>query len=525
MNTKLFTLLLALSSGGTITAQSFSVDDVNYEITSKDKLEVQVTGGSTTASSITIPDVVSFEGKDYRVTSIYGMSFSGYTKLDEIYIGNNVATIGENAFSNCSSLDKVVIGDGLKEIKESAFFQCGSLKEINISPSVETIGDYAFCLCSDLKDITISDAVSYIGKLAFHDCYSLSSIDVSSGNKSFVSVDGVLYNYDKTTLIKYPQGKSDKTFSVPEGVKRIEERALNNAPYLEEAYISASVEEIGDLAFTVSDRLKAINVTSDNQHFTSDNGILFTKDKSTLICYPRNKTDITSYTVPAETEQIEGWAFYGCHTLTDIKLPENISTIADRTFMYCIGLKNINIPREVTNIGSEAFKRCISLEQIKLPNKVATIGNEAFCTCSKISTIEFPASIVSIGDYAFSGTYLTSIYCNATVPPMITSYTFENTDPNIPIYVPFDYISDYEMAIGWSSFMNYQEIPASIQSTEMSEGINFDGSRIINPEKAIISIFDMSGRMVYKGKDSEMSMPSGTYILNTAKGYTCKVTF
>ena len=236
MNTKLFTLLLALSSGGTITAQSFSVDDVNYEITSKDKLEVQVTGGSTTASSITIPDVVSFEGKDYRVTSIYGMSFSGYTKLDEIYIGNNVATIGENAFSNCSSLDKVVIGDGLKEIKESAFFQCGSLKEINISPSVETIGDYAFCLCSDLKEITISDAVSYIGKLAFHDCYSLSSIDVSSGNKSFVSVDGVLYNYDKTTLIKYPQGKSDKTFSVPEGVKRIEERALNNAPYLEETY-------------------------------------------------------------------------------------------------------------------------------------------------------------------------------------------------------------------------------------------------------------------------------------------------
>ena len=62
MNTKLFTLLLALSSGGTITAQSFSVDDVNYEITSKDKLEVQVTGVSTTASSITIPDVVSFEG-------------------------------------------------------------------------------------------------------------------------------------------------------------------------------------------------------------------------------------------------------------------------------------------------------------------------------------------------------------------------------------------------------------------------------------------------------------------------------
>lgn len=525
MKTKLFTFLLAVSASCTIKAQSFTVDNVNYEITSEADKEVEVTGGSTTASIITIPDVVNFEGKDYRVTSIYGMSFSGYSKLDEIYIGNNVAAIGENAFSNCSSLDKVVIGNGLKEIKESAFFQCGSLNEIDLGQSVEIIGDYAFCLCSDINEITIPDAVTHIGKFVFHDCYSLSSINVSSGNKNFVSVDGVLYNYDKTTLIKYPQGKSDKTFSVPEGVKRIEERALNNVPYLEEAYISASVEEIGDLAFTVCDRLKAINVASDNQHFTSDNGILFTKDKSTLICYPRNKTDITSYTVPEETEQIEGWAFYGCHTLTDIKLPENISSIAERTFMYCIGLKNINIPREVTSIGSEAFKSCISIEQIKLPNKVATIGNEAFCTCSKISTIEFPASIVSIGDYAFSYTYLTSIYCNATVPPKITSYTFENTDPNIPIYVPFDYISDYEMAIGWSNFMNYQEIPASIQSTEMSEEISFAGDRIINSTKAEISIYNMSGRMVYKGKDSEISMPSGAYIINTSKGHSCKITF
>lgn len=525
MNTKLFTLLLALSSCGTITAQSFSVDDVNYEITSKENLEVQVTGGSTTASSITIPDVVSFEGKDYRVTSIYGMSFSGYTELDEVYIGNNVTTIGENAFSNCSSLDKVVTGNGLKEIRESAFFQCGSLDEIILGQSVESIGDYAFCLCYNLEEIMIPDAVAHIGKLAFHDCSSLPSIDVSSGNRNYASVDGVLYNYDKTTLIKYPQGKNDKTFSVPDGVKRIEERALNNVPYLEEAYIPASVEEIGNLAFTVSTRLNAINVASDNLHFTSDNGILFSKDKSTLICYPENKKDITAYTVPEETEQIEGWAFYGCRSLTDIKLPEKIKSIADRTFMYCMDLKNINIPREVTSIGSEAFKNCMSLEQIKLPSKVASIGNEAFRMCSKISTIEFPASIISIGDYAFSDTYLTSIYCNATVPPTITSYTFENVDPNIPIYVPFDYISDYEMAIGWSSFMNYQEIPASIQSTEMSEGISFDGSRIINPEKAVISIFDMSGHMVYKGKDSEISMPSGTYILNTAKGYTSKVIF
>lgn len=525
MNTKLFTLLLALASGGTISAQSFSVDGINYEITSNDNFEVQVTGGSTAASSVTIPDIVSFEEKDYRVTSIYGMSFSGYTELDEVYIGNNVTTIGENAFSNCSSLDKVVTGNGLKEIRESAFFQCGSLDEIILGQSVESIGDYAFCLCYNLEEIIIPDAVAHIGKLAFHDCNSLPSIDVSSGNRNYASVDGVLYNYDKTTLIKYPQGKNDKTFSVPDGVKRIEERALNNVPYLEEAYIPASVEEIGNLAFTVSTRLNAINVASDNLHFTSDNGILFSKDKSTLICYPGNKKDITAYTVPEETEQIEGWAFYGCRSLTDIKLPEKIKSIADRTFMYCMELKNINIPREVTSIGSEAFKSCMSLEQIKLPSKVASIGNEAFRMCSKISTIEFPASIISIGDYAFSDTYLTSIYCNATVPPTITSYTFKKVDPNIPIYVPFDYISDYEMAIGWSSFMNYQEIPASIQSTEMSEGISFDGSRIINPEKAIISIFDMSGRMVYKGKDSEMSMPSGTYILNTAKGYTCKVIF
>ena len=208
--------------------------------------------------------------------------------------GKSVTSIGSYAFSHCTSLSSIRIPDSVTSIGWHAFEQCTSLTSLTIPNSVTSIGDDAFYNCTSLTSITIGNSVTSIGDYAFDNCTSLTSINVGEGNTNYSSQDGVLFNKDKTELIRYPIGDTRTSYIIPN-----------------------SVTSIDSWAFEGCTSLTSINVEEGNANYSSQDGVLFNKDKTELIQYPIGNTR-TSYIIPNSVTSIGVCAFFECKDLTDV---------------------------------------------------------------------------------------------------------------------------------------------------------------------------------------------------------------
>ena len=233
---------------------------INYGITSigssafKDceNLEAVTIGNSVTSIGYSaFYDCTSLESImiPTGVTNIGKYAFKNCKALEELVIPDKVETIGFGTFYGCENLKKVTIGSGVTSIKSSAFENCKSLEEIVIPDKVETMGSYTFYGCENLKKVTIGSGVTSIGGQAFFDCKALEEITVDASNKNYSCEDGVLFNKDKTRLIKYPQAKADKSYSIPQTVAEIQEYAFDNCKLLEKITVGNVIESIGEGTF------------------------------------------------------------------------------------------------------------------------------------------------------------------------------------------------------------------------------------------------------------------------------------
>ncbi len=212
----------------------------------------------TSLESITIPDSVTSIGHDAfynctslesitlpdSVTSIFEYTFYNCISLASITIPDSVTSIGNTSFYNCRNLKSITIPDSVTSIGGFAFYDCTSLNSITIPDSVTSIGSSAFENCTSLKNITIPNSVTSIGSRAFENCTSLENINVSSANTLYSSVDGVLFSKDKTELIKYPEGKTAKSYTIPESVTSIGSYAFSRCTNLKNITITDSLTSI-----------------------------------------------------------------------------------------------------------------------------------------------------------------------------------------------------------------------------------------------------------------------------------------
>lgn len=228
---------------------------------------------------IEIPDCVEYIGYS---------AFDGCSSLTSIKLPSGMCSstgsgcIPMFAFFNCTSLTDVTIPEGIVGIYDYAFSYCSALKEIEFPDSLNYISDNAFSH-SGLTNVTIKENVNYICSSAFENCDQLRGFDVSTENKNYCSVDGILFNKNKTTLFCYPAINNcyANTYTIPNGVTKIERSAFNNCNYLESIILPSSLKTIESSTFSPCRYLKSI-------------------------------------TIPKSVTTIERSAFSYCHELTDV---------------------------------------------------------------------------------------------------------------------------------------------------------------------------------------------------------------
>lgn len=300
-------------------------------------------------------DLFTYKEKDdgtIQIFSVYDTdkNYNALTELDvpDTIDGKEVNEIADSCFREMSYVETIKLPDTIKIIGENAFYECTKLKNINIPKNLEKIGKNAFYGCELLTSIDIPESVNKIGDYVFEGCNALETINVDGKNKNYSSEDGILFNKDKSTLIKFPESSKITEYVLPD-----------------------SVNEIYNWAFIGCSNITSIDISEKN------------------------------------LKKIGEDAFYYCVRIENMVIPEGIEKLDGAAFGYCVALKKITLPESLKSIGSYCFYGCTSLENVELPDKLEKIEDHAFYSCKSLKEVTIPDSVKTIGKYAIGFNYST----------------------------------------------------------------------------------------------------------------------
>jgi uncharacterized repeat protein (TIGR02543 family) len=313
--------------------------------------------------------------------TINSYAFENLPKINNIVIPSSVKTIDYRAFENCSSLSTITFNSGLQTIESEAFINDILLNNVSIPDSVTKIGDHAFSGCTSLANITLSNNLTTLSNYILNGTIietliipknlTTVSLDAFIGmsklktftldefdTQHFIDTSGVLYNKDKTSLLKVPNIMSIDTYSIIDTVSSIESGALTNVSGIKTLNLPTKITEIKSY-FIKNSSFETINL------------------------------GYGSY-----VQAIRSSAFDGNTSIKSVNIAQNqyLQTIEEYAFRNCSNLSSFTFDvtdqnNVLSKIGVYAFYNCSSLTSFVIPYNVTSIGNYAFNWCSKLSQV------------------------------------------------------------------------------------------------------------------------------------------
>ena len=338
-------------------------------------------------------------------------------------------------------------------IKNGHLIEWKPVGDAVLPSSVTHIDAHAFEGAMQMTSLTLNDRVEKVSYPAFLYCVSLKEFKVPATNQHFTSVNGVLYSKDKNTLVSYPNGRTDASYTIP-----------------------ATTQNVQPAAFTTAPALTSVKVEDGNSHLTSVGGVLYDAQQTTLLFYPAQPTKEKAKEI-ALKEGLTTLAPYALthHTaLEKITLPQSLKEIKDNALCYNPKLTVLNLEEgshpALSFIGENAFKYCRNLDELPYFSMLKTISKNAFSTCTQLSTIHIPAGCKLEKDAFEKCQNLHSVYAYddtpATIDPnMFTDIVFIN---EARLIVPLKSGQLYSTQTGWNVFAGHviEELPTGIVSVE-----------------------------------------------------------
>ena len=277
---RIFSLIFTVMLVGQVwAATTFEIGNLKYTVTDETNHLVSVRQGSKAPKGLLeIPSEVTYP-------TILGTTYT-------------VTCISDYAFQNCKDMTSITIPNSVTSIGDAAFRSCSGLTTVTIPNSVTSIGDAAFNSCSGLTTVTIPNSVTRIGNSVFSCCSILTEINVDINNAAYSSENGIMFNKDKTIIVRYPAGKTETEYIIPK-----------------------SVRSIGRSAFY---------------------------ECSSLV----------SVIIPNTVTNIDAFAFTRCIGLKSVTIPNSVISICNDAFAECSSLMSITIPSSLTDVGDDAFDAC-----------------------------------------------------------------------------------------------------------------------------------------------------------------------
>ena len=368
-------------------------------------------------------------------------AFEGRDKLTEVNINAYVTSIGVNAFADCANLYRVTFATDAAAtfditIADYAFYNCTKLDTVTFSENVVGIGASAFGYCETLRELNLPGSLNSIGANAFQSCTHLTSVVFNGG----------------------------------EGTLTVGDAAFSDCVLLSTVTLSASVTSFDAVNVLAGcDNLESIEVADANPNYADIDGVLYTKDISEILYYPKFGS-AEAITLPDTVKTIGESAFAGNGTITSLTIGGNVTLIEANAFDRCISLVTVIFENDGTEplvLGEYAFANCPLIASVVLPDRLQSISNYAFNLNGSLKDVDFGNSIQQIGEYAFAGTALEEI----VIPDTVTSLgvgAFDSCASLVRVEFPASMTT-----IGGSIFSNCPKLSEVI----IPEGVTSIGER------------------------------------------------